>query len=138
MQLSNRIRQRRDWVIDLYRDWKSRPRAITHETILDAAERGRLFALFEPHYNMALACHCPVWQSYVALCQELKEEGFLKATIDEYCGKPFAVNWDAKITITGRRYLQELRKARWERIRSIVGLAESIFGWFGRLRPSRI
>jgi hypothetical protein len=133
MPLVNRIRQGRDWVVDRYCDWKTRPRPITHETILQAAERGGLYALFEPHYNMAEACHCPVWQSYIGLCKELKEEGFLKATIEEYCGKPFAVNWDATITIAGRRYLRELRKARFERLTNIVGLAQSLFGWIGRV-----
>ena len=98
--------------------WFRRPEPFSLETILVAAETGRLHAHLTDHYTIY---YDKGWQNKLQLCRDLAEEGFLKAEFDEHNGVPEFINVDARITVAGREYLARLRQNhRTRRLRAWV------------------
>jgi hypothetical protein len=88
---------------------------LTIETILRAAEKGRLDNRFLADYYTIY--YDPEWQEILRLCKDLAEAGYLQAEFDEHFDKaPIFLKGTARITIPGRDYLERIRQGKlWRR-----------------------
>ena len=112
-----------------FRAWRNRPRPVTVQSILSAAETGHLSRHLNAHYTI---CYDKHWQANLTLCRDLVDAGYLTAEFDEHFdGVPLFINDDARITIAGRDYLANLRRNQPVR-RVVIGGALFVSGVFSK------
>ena len=86
------------------------PKAVTVDSILEAADKGRLEAYLIEFYTDPYAEH---WKEILRKCEELTNEGYLSAKfMPDYDGSPLVLEKDARITMKGREYLEKVRARR--------------------------
>lgn len=95
-------------LLDRLREWWDSLPPVTVESILAAAEQGRLYSYLTDHYT---DCYDKSWQAHLELCRDLVDAGLLKGEFTEhYDGSPLFISKDARITIAGRDHLAGLRR----------------------------
>lgn len=80
------------------------------DSILEAADKGRLEAHLNEFYTILYSAH---WKEILRKCEELTKEGYLSATfVHDYDGSPIILEKDARITMKGREYLEKVRSRK--------------------------